>query len=100
LVDVRGADAVRSPLSRGWGEVSARLKFAWYDLWVGAFIERNHPDHRLVIYICPLPMLLVVLAFGSRGGAKQTHGRGCQCTPCRAEDWDAIDAGLAGGGAK
>jgi hypothetical protein len=25
---------------------------------------------------------------------KRTHGRGCPCTPCQAEDWDAIDAGL------
>lgn len=25
----------------------------------------------------------------------QRHGRGCGCTPCKAEDWDAIDAGLA-----
>lgn len=24
-----------------------------------------------------------------------THGRGCACTPCRAEDWDAVDARLA-----
>lgn len=23
------------------------------------------------------------------------HGRGCPCTPCKAEDWDAIDAGIA-----
>lgn len=26
--------------------------------------------------------------------ATKTHGRGCPCTPCQAEDWDAIDAGL------
>jgi len=24
----------------------------------------------------------------------RTHGRGCPCTPCQREDWDAIDAGL------
>jgi hypothetical protein len=24
-----------------------------------------------------------------------THGRNCPCTPCRAEDWDAVEAGIA-----
>jgi hypothetical protein len=23
-----------------------------------------------------------------------SHGRDCSCTPCRAEDWDAVDRGL------
>lgn len=47
--------------------MSIRVKFAWYDLWVGAFVERNHPDYRLVIYVCPLPTLLFVFSFGERG---------------------------------
>lgn len=46
--------------------MSVAVKFAWYDLWVGAFIERNHPDHRLVVYVCPLPTLLLVFRFGAR----------------------------------
>lgn len=43
--------------------MSIGLKFAWYDLWVGAFIERNHPDYRLVIYVCPLPCVLLSFRF-------------------------------------
>jgi hypothetical protein len=44
--------------------MSVRVKFAWYDLWVGAFVERNHPDHRLIVYVCPLPTILFVFRIG------------------------------------
>ena len=27
--------------------------FAWYDLWIGFYIQREPP----VIYFCPLPMM-------------------------------------------
>lgn len=30
----------------------------------------------------------------AKRAAHRLHGRGCPCTPCRAEDWDAIEAGL------
>ena len=33
------------------------ISFAWYDLWVGIFIDR--PKRR--VYICPLPCLLLTL---------------------------------------
>lgn len=36
------------------------VHFKWFDLWVGVFIERNDPNHDgWVLYICPLPMLVV-----------------------------------------
>ena len=31
------------------------VKFAWYDLWVGVYIDRT----KRVLYVCPLPTLLV-----------------------------------------
>jgi len=31
------------------------VRFAWYDLRVGAYIDRA----KRVLYICPLPMLLI-----------------------------------------
>jgi hypothetical protein len=37
--------------------VSVTVKFAWYDLWVGLFIDRK--NWRL--YICPLPALLITV---------------------------------------
>ncbi len=32
-----------------------RVRFAWYDLWIGAYIDRTNR----VVYICPLPTLLL-----------------------------------------
>jgi hypothetical protein len=32
------------------------VKFAWYDLWVGVFIDRK----KRIVYVCPLPTLLIV----------------------------------------
>lgn len=42
---------------------SVRVKFAWYDLWIGAFIDTA----KRTLYVCPLPTLLIVLRFGPRG---------------------------------
>jgi hypothetical protein len=34
-----------------------KLSFAWYDLWVGAFIDQA----KRRLYICPLPCLLITI---------------------------------------
>lgn len=31
------------------------VKFAWYDMWMGAYWDRE----ARILYVCPLPMLLV-----------------------------------------
>jgi hypothetical protein len=31
------------------------ISFAWYDLWIGVYIDRKNG----AIYVCPLPMLLI-----------------------------------------
>lgn len=42
--------------------MNLRVKFAWYDLWVGAYIDRA----KRTLYVCPLPMLLVEVHVGHR----------------------------------
>lgn len=34
-----------------------RFSFAWYDLWIGAYIDRKHKK----LYICPFPTLLLTI---------------------------------------
>lgn len=34
--------------------------FAWYDLWIGLFWDKN----KKWLYILPLPMLGIILKFG------------------------------------
>jgi hypothetical protein len=42
--------------------VTVRFLFAWYDLWVGVFIDRKGKR----IYIFPLPMIGIVIQFPPR----------------------------------
>ncbi|MCD4705009.1 hypothetical protein K8R66_02945 [bacterium] len=36
-----------------------KLSFAWYDLWIGFFIDKD--NHRL--YICLIPTLLITINY-------------------------------------
>jgi hypothetical protein len=35
--------------------VKIRARLAWYDMWVGAYWDRDWQ----VLYLCPLPMVLI-----------------------------------------
>lgn len=35
------------------------LRFAWYDLWIGAYWDRS----ARVLYVCPVPMVVIVIRF-------------------------------------
>lgn len=37
--------------------MNVRVRLAWYDMWVGAYWDRR----ARILYVCPLPMLLVEL---------------------------------------
>lgn len=39
--------------------MKVNCKFAWYDIWIGAFWDRN----KRILHICPLPMLLISITF-------------------------------------
>lgn len=39
------------------GRRPVSIKFAWYDLWVGVFIDRA----KRIVYVCPLPCILVTI---------------------------------------
>lgn len=36
-----------------------KLSFAWYDLWIGVYIDTN----KRKLYICPLPTILLTLRY-------------------------------------
>jgi hypothetical protein len=44
--------------------VKLRARFAWYDMWIGAFWDRR----ARVLYLCPLPMLLLEVRFQDKSG--------------------------------
>lgn len=41
-------------------KVDIEIKFAWYDLWVGVFIDTA----KRRAYVCPVPMLVFVFDWG------------------------------------
>lgn len=43
----------------GWRRLRVRPMFAWYDLWVGVFIDRA----KRRVYVFPLPCLGVVVTW-------------------------------------
>jgi hypothetical protein len=42
--------------------VPERVWFAWYDIWVGLYWDRK----KRILYICPLPMLVIAVYFPIR----------------------------------
>lgn len=47
-----------------------RFFLAWFDLWVGAYWSAE----KRILYVCPLPCVVIALAFGGRasdGGPKR-----------------------------
>ena len=36
-----------------------KISFAWYDLWIGVFIDTN----KRRIYICPIPTILITINY-------------------------------------
>lgn len=41
------------------GQMKITVFFAWYDLWIGAYWNRTFK----VLYICPLPMIVIRISF-------------------------------------
>lgn len=37
------------------GKLRVRVRFRWYDLWIGAYWDRNWKH----LYICPLPCIVI-----------------------------------------
>ena len=36
---------------------NVKIKFKWFDIWIGIFIDTKNRK----IYICPLPMVVIVI---------------------------------------
>lgn len=39
-----------------------KVSFAWYDLWIGLFVDTNKKK----LYFCPIPTLLFTLTYGQK----------------------------------
>lgn len=53
-----------------------RLAFRWYDFWIGVYYDR----HEHVVYVCPLPTILVAVALPrecSNCGKTGSHNSFC-----------------------
>lgn len=48
-----------------------KIKFAWYDIWIGFYFDEKNN----ILYICPLPMLLIEIPFMKEKKLGKKHGR-------------------------
>ena len=58
LDKINDDDVVLSKGPRGWAMLSnlgISVFVAWYDMWVGAYIDRTNKT----LYVCPLPCLVI-----------------------------------------
>lgn len=62
-VGIEGRGINVEPMWRGKPRrlLHLRIAFAWYDLWVGVFIDRR----ARTLYVCPLPALVISLRFAA-----------------------------------
>ena len=80
--------------------IQIRFKFVWYDLWIGAYWDRQSRW----LYVCPLPMCVFIIALQTACQAKghtwkSEGGRACprdvsgcsqtvyQCSRCGEQDY-------------
>ena len=55
----------------------ARLMFAWYDLWLGVFVDKD----RRRVYVFPIPMFGVCFEFRRWFWSRDTSTDAAQTTP-------------------
>jgi hypothetical protein len=51
---------------RTWNRLCERkikVSFAWYDMWIGIYYDRK----QRIVYICPVPMLLIEIPLMPNG---------------------------------
>jgi len=63
IVEMTDTDFVPKPIIRvAFGKIEAKILFAWFDLWIGAYWDPKNKS----LYVCPLPCC--VFYFGKRAG--------------------------------
>ncbi len=62
-----------------------KIKFAWYDIWVGVFWDQK----KRILYVCPLPMLLIVIPIPKRKRELIPVDKCDHDYKCVYEGWDS-----------
>ena len=52
-----------------------KLFFAWYDIWIGVYVDRKNKT----VYICPLPCVVLSIKFVKRELYCPLYRKGLMC---------------------
>jgi len=63
--------------------MKARIIFKWYDFWVGFFWDR----HKKMLYIFPVPMLGIRLAFNKEEDRMSSYDTPDTVEPKESDTW-------------
>ena len=39
-----------------------KIEFKWQDMWIGFYYD----DKKRILYICPIPMIVIIIPFGTK----------------------------------
>lgn len=64
--------------------IKISFKFAWYDIWIGLFIDAKSKN-KLTLYFCPLPTLLITVTIHRHIWIYDDSSNQVVCEICNAD---------------